>query len=130
MPENAPRTLHDNTSYSTDRAILITDAPRSYQAEFNERRRRYSLIMSMRIPCLILAALLYQLSPWLAGAIIMLSVPLPWIAVLIANDRLPLKPAKFQAHRHARTGIDASDSATTPPPPTEAASTIIDVVPR
>jgi Protein of unknown function (DUF3099) len=129
MINSNTRSLGYDTVDSTDRPFLITDAPRTYQDEFNERRRRYSLIMSMRIPCLILAALLYQVSPWLAGAIIMLSVPLPWIAVLIANDRLPLKHSKFSPHRHAHTGIAPTDPANTPPCRAAATSTIIDVIP-
>ena len=46
--------------------------------------------MSARIPCLILAGVFYQ-TWWLALAFVMLSVPLPWMAVLIANDRAPRK---------------------------------------
>jgi hypothetical protein len=48
--------------------------------------------MSFRVPCLILATLLYQ-TPWLAILIIAISIPLPWAAVLIANDR-PARKAK------------------------------------
>jgi Protein of unknown function (DUF3099) len=129
MIKSRTRSRHDDTVDSANRPFLITDAPRTYQDEFNERRRRYSLIMSMRIPCLILAALLYQVSPWLAGAIIMLSVPLPWIAVLIANDRLPLKHSKFRPHRHAHTKIGPTDPANTPPCRAAATSTTIDVIP-
>ena len=47
--------------------------------------------MSFRIPALILAAVAY--SVWQNGlvslAIIVVSIPLPWMAVLIANDRPP-----------------------------------------
>ena len=47
--------------------------------------------MSFRIPALILAAVAYGI--WHNGlislAIIAVSIPLPWMAVLIANDRPP-----------------------------------------
>jgi hypothetical protein len=58
--------------------------------------------MMMRIPCLVAAALLYHLSPWLAGAIMLLSIPFPWMAVLIANDRMPLKASTFRPFRGDR----------------------------
>jgi hypothetical protein len=46
--------------------------------------------MSARIPCLLLAGVFYQ-TWWLALTFVVLSVPLPWMAVLIANDRGPRK---------------------------------------
>lgn len=46
--------------------------------------------MSARIPCLLLAGVFYQ-TWWLALGFVLLSVPLPWMAVLIANDRSPRK---------------------------------------
>lgn len=51
--------------------------------------------MAFRIPRLVVGALLYN-TPWLAATIICLSIPLPWMAVLIANDRLPKKQSTFQ----------------------------------
>lgn len=58
----------------------------SYDEQFRLRRRRYLIMMSMRIPFLIAAVLVYRI-PWLALIFIAASIPLPWIAVLIANDR-------------------------------------------
>jgi hypothetical protein len=78
--------------------ILITDAQRSYDEELATRKRRYGLMMGMRVPCLILAALLYQ-TPYVAAGLIILSIPLPWMAVIIANDRLPRKKAEFEPHK-------------------------------
>lgn len=83
-----------------DAPVLITDAARSYEEEFSARKRRYSIIMGLRIPCLVLAAVFYQV-PWLAATLVILSIPLPWMAVIIANDRLPLKASKFSRHREA-----------------------------
>lgn len=65
---------------------LITAAEPSYDDQLRSRRIRYSIMMGLRIPCLIIAALLYQ-TPWLAITVAALSIPLPWMAVLIANDR-------------------------------------------
>jgi len=82
--------------------VLITDAARSYEEELAVRKRRYKIMMGMRIPCMILAAAFYQI-PWLAVSLLVLSIPLPWMAVLIANDRLPKKAEdvnRYQAERH------------------------------
>jgi hypothetical protein len=81
-----------------DTPIVITDAARSHDDELAARRRRYSIMMAMRVPCLVLAALFYQ-TPWLAAALVILSIPLPWMAVIIANDRLPLKRSNFRRYR-------------------------------
>lgn len=70
---------------TNDTVSVITEARPSYQDEFRHRRRRYLFMMAMRLPCLIAAAALYHI-PWLAILIILISIPLPWMAVLIAND--------------------------------------------
>lgn len=70
--------------------VLITDAAVSYEDELATRKRRYKITMGMRIPFMIAAALCYE-TPWIAVTLLVLSVPLPWIAVLMANDRLPRK---------------------------------------
>jgi hypothetical protein len=79
--------------------VLITDAARSYEEDLAVRKRRYKIMMGMRIPLMIAAAACYQY-PWVAVALLVISIPLPWMAVLIANDRLPLKvtdPHRYQA---------------------------------
>lgn len=86
------------------RPVLITRAAQPYEEQHRERVRKYLKIMSFRIPALILAAGAYGL--WQNGlislAIIVVSIPLPWIAVLIANDRPPRRaeePRRYQAPR-------------------------------
>ena len=69
----------------TGEPVLITDAPVSYEQQLAARKKRYLLMMGMRIPCLLAAAACYSI-PWLAVTFLALSVPLPWMAVLIAND--------------------------------------------
>jgi Protein of unknown function (DUF3099) len=86
--------------------VLITDAQRSYEDELRTRKRRYALMMGMRLPCMILAAVFYQ-TPWLAVALLVLSVPLPWMAVLIANDRLPPKREEVNRYRPDRRSLEA-----------------------
>jgi hypothetical protein len=85
--------------------VLITDAARSYEEELAVRKRRYKIMMGMRIPFMVLAAAFYQI-PWLAVALLVLSIPLPWVAVLIANDRLPKKAEKTNRFRPDRRQIE------------------------
>ncbi len=82
--------------------VLITEAAPSYSEQYASRRRKYAVIMLARIPCLVLAGVFYQ-TWWLALAFVVLSVPLPWIAVLIANDRPPRKAERVSRYlRQAR----------------------------
>ena len=75
-------------------ATVITDVEPSYDEQFKARRKRYMIMMSLRIPFLVIATLLYQ-TPWLAILVAAISIPLPWMAVLIANDRPARKRKKF-----------------------------------
>ena len=84
------------------RPVLITRAAPAYEEQHRARVRKYLTIMAFRIPALILAAVAY--SVWENGlislAIIVVSIPLPWIAVLIANDRPPRRaeePRRYDA---------------------------------
>jgi hypothetical protein len=61
--------------------------------------------MSARIPCLVLAGVFYQ-TWWLALGFVLLSVPLPWMAVLIANDRAPRKAEHVNRLGHGLDGRD------------------------
>jgi hypothetical protein len=63
--------------------------------------RKYLTLMFWRIPALIFAAVAYGI--WHNGlislAILVASIPLPWMAVLIANDRPPRRaeePRRYQ----------------------------------
>jgi hypothetical protein len=90
----------------TARPVLITTAAPSYEQERRARVRKYVILMACRVPALILAAVAY--GAWHNGLISLLivavSVPLPWMAVLIANDRPPRRsdePRRFHdARRH------------------------------
>ena len=109
------------------RPVLITAAATPYEEQHRQRVRKYLTIMSFRIPALILAAAAYGL--WHNGlislAIIALSLPLPWIAVLIANDRPPRRaeePRRYDDRprrnqlfpRAERRELDAGISAAQP----------------
>lgn len=82
------------------RPVLITRAALPYEEEHRKRVRKYLTIMSFRIPALILAAVAYNVweNGWVSLAIVAVSIPLPWMAVLIANDRPPRRseePRRF-----------------------------------
>jgi hypothetical protein len=86
------------------RPVLITAAEPSYEEQHRARVRKYLTLMAFRIPALIGAAVAY--GAWHNGLISLLivaaSVPLPWMAVLIANDRPPRRanePRRFDAAR-------------------------------
>lgn len=91
------------------RPVLITAAAPAYEEQHRRRVRKYLTLMAFRVPALILAALAY--GQWHNGlislAIIAVSLPLPWIAVLIANDRPPRsaeEPRRFH-DGHRRTPL-------------------------
>ncbi|MCV7067273.1 DUF3099 domain-containing protein [Mycolicibacterium farcinogenes] len=85
------------------RPVLITRAAPAYEEQHRQRVRKYLTLMAFRIPALILAAVAYNI--WQNGlislAIILVSIPLPWMAVLIANDRPPRRaeePRRYSGH--------------------------------
>ncbi|RZQ63269.1 DUF3099 domain-containing protein [Amycolatopsis suaedae] len=88
--------------------VLITEAAPSYEDQFAARKRKYMLMMGMRIPCLVLAGVFYH-TWWLALAFVLLSVPLPWMAVLIANDRPPRKAEKVSRYQQEARAIEARE---------------------
>jgi hypothetical protein len=89
-----------------DTPVLITAAEVSYDDQHAARKRKYMIMMGMRVPFLVLALAFYQ-TWWLALTFVLVSIPLPWAAVLIANDRPPRKAEKvnrFEATPRAIEG--------------------------
>lgn len=90
----------------SDKPFLITGAGESFEQQQRARVRKYTILMAFRIPALVLAAIAYSITGtgWVPLLIIALSIPLPWIAVLIANDRPPRRkgePDRYDARRRA-----------------------------
>lgn len=96
-----------STSERGDTPVLITEAALSLDEQHKARKRKYAIMMSARIPCIILALVFINVW-WLAVAFLVLSIPLPWMAVLIANDRPPRKAQKANRYEVERTAIEAS----------------------
>jgi hypothetical protein len=78
--------------------VLITEAEPSLAEQHAARKKRYVITMDVRGVSIILAAVFYQ-TLWLALIFAVLGTVLPWIAVMMANDRPPKK--KLDAHRYA-----------------------------
>jgi Protein of unknown function (DUF3099) len=75
--------------------VLITEAELSLDDQHAARKRRYAITMGIRAVCIALAAVFYQ-TVWLMVILAALGIALPWIAVVMANDRPPKK--KLFAH--------------------------------
>jgi Protein of unknown function (DUF3099) len=88
-----------------DTPVLITEAALSYEEEFAARKRKYLTMMLLRVPCLVLAGIFHD-TWWLALGFVLLSIPLPWIAVLIANDRPPRKAEEVNRYQRSATAIE------------------------
>ncbi|GLY94803.1 DUF3099 domain-containing protein [Actinoplanes sp. NBRC 103695] len=84
-----------------ERPVVITDAARSQGDQLRSREIRYVSMMALRAACLITGAVLISVKPPLLPLWLILCaagmVLLPWMAVLIANDR----PPKTKAERAA-----------------------------
>jgi hypothetical protein len=75
------------------RPVVITDARQSPREELRYREIRYVLMMSIRAVCLVAAAVLVSVRApllwlWLPMCLFGMVV-VPWLAVILANDRLP-----------------------------------------
>lgn len=95
--------------------VLITEAAPSLSEQHEARKRRYIATMALRAICLVLATVFYQ-TPVLLGVFAILAIVLPWIAVMVANDRPPKKAL--------RTNRFHATSEVTPLPSTPAARAI------
>ena len=91
-----------------DTPVLITEAAPSYDEEYAARKRKYITMMLMRLPFLVLAGIFHD-TWWLALGFIVLSIPLPWIAVLIANDRPPRKAEQVNRYQRSATAIEGAE---------------------
>ncbi|CAM4164993.1 DUF3099 domain-containing protein [Kibdelosporangium persicum] len=87
-----------NNPKEDDTPVLITEAAPSFDDQHAARKRKYLIMMSLRLPCLFLALIFIQ-TWWLALLFLVLSIPLPWAAVLIANDRPPRRSERVSRYR-------------------------------
>lgn len=83
--------------------ILITDAQLSQEEELKRRERRYILMMGLRAVCVIAGVVLVMLKVPLLVIWLPLCglgmVLLPWLAVILANDRPPKDKHRLKRYR-------------------------------
>ncbi len=101
------------------RPVLITDAERSQDDQLRSRQIRYATMMGLRIVCLLAAVVLAASRAPLLGLWLALCaagmVLLPWMAVLIANDRPPKEEHRLRSKIHrgraARAAVESASDA-------------------
>ncbi len=86
-----------STSDRDGEPVLITEAEPSLDDQLRARKKKYAIMMSTRAACLVLAAVFYR-TWWLLAIFVTGAVVLPWMAVLIANDRPPKKAQKVNRY--------------------------------
>jgi hypothetical protein len=81
---------------------VITEAEESIPDQLRRREIRYASMMGIRALCVVLAVILtaakVPYAPVWVGVCIVGMVLLPWIAVLVANDRPPKRESQFRSH--------------------------------
>ena len=97
--------LSERKSAHQDAPVLITEAQASYDVQHRARVKKYSILMAFRIPALVIAAVVYSATMiwWIPLLIVAASIPLPWMAVLIANDRPPRSGEEVNRYRYGDT---------------------------
>lgn len=104
------------------RPILITGAERSQAEQLRSRQVRYVLMMSIRGVCLLVAAILVGVKApllWLWLPLCLLGMVLiPWLAVILANDRPPKEQYRFRHKPTEADEIPRQALPSTPPPKT------------
>lgn len=78
------------------RRALITDAQRSPEQNRRSRETRYMILQGIRLPFIALSlAAAFIWGNWtLASIFFLISVPLPWISVMVANGQGEVRDAR------------------------------------
>ncbi len=103
------------------RPTLITDAPLSPSEELRRRQIRYAIMMGFRTVCVILAGVLVLvraplLALWLPLCGVGMVV-LPWLAVILANDRAPKEKHRLAHKLHRGPLAEETPPQALPAPP-------------
>ncbi|MGV0438132.1 DUF3099 domain-containing protein [Corynebacterium mastitidis] len=77
---------------------LITDARRTPEQDRRHRERVYGALQAARLPMITVAltTLVAWENWWIAGTLFCVSIPMPWIAVVLANTRGEPRDARAQ----------------------------------
>lgn len=79
--------------------VAITAVAPSLDDQHDARRRKYLIMMGLRVVCVIAAASVFRVSILLALGFMLAGAVLPWCAVLIANDRPARNRTAFVGYR-------------------------------
>jgi hypothetical protein len=97
---------------------VITEAPESLEVQRRRRQVRYATLMGLRVVCLILATVLVSLHvPYALAWVLLLTVGMvafPWMAVIIANDRLPKNRSRLTTVLRRRPAAPALGGVSSP----------------
>ncbi|MCZ2805040.1 MULTISPECIES: DUF3099 domain-containing protein [unclassified Modestobacter] len=91
--------MASSQSSSRNEPVLITEAEPSQVDQHAARKKRYAITMAIRGISLVLAAMTYTYSIWLMAVFAVLGTVLPWVAVVMANDRPPRKKIDMNRYR-------------------------------
>ncbi|GAA4754789.1 DUF3099 domain-containing protein [Modestobacter marinus] len=91
--------MASSQSSSRTEPVLITEAEPSQVDQHAARKKRYAITMAIRGVSLVLAAMTYTYSIWLMAVFAVLGTVLPWVAVVMANDRPPRKKIDMNRYR-------------------------------
>ncbi len=92
-------------------AVLITSAAPSFSTEQHYRSRRYTILMAVHLISFALAGALYYYAWWLGLVLLVITTPLPWVAVVLANSpSLPLRRASPAVDDARLLSLDTSAS--------------------
>lgn len=94
----APATSRPSRKVFSRKAELITSAQRSPAENRRSRETKYLIMQGMRVPFVLLsiAAVLWWHNWWLALIFFCISIPLPWISVVIANNSNEVRDKRRQ----------------------------------
>ncbi|OFM59677.1 hypothetical protein HMPREF2678_06530 [Corynebacterium sp. HMSC058E07] len=130
------KTGGESRSRRASQVEVITDAKSSPLEGWHHRRRVYTVLQILRIPLLAASAvvMLVTHNAALAVGVAVISIPLPWIAVLLANETGQVdettnkvyKPALVREQRRAQRAALSSESARPMIESTESAPQVID----
>lgn len=95
------------------RTVSITDADEPADVARRRRERRYALLMVVHLIGLTVGGLLYSSAFWAGLALIVVTGPLPWVAVVMANDGPPRR-RRTAPPGPRRTGPPELDSGSGP----------------
>nr|WP_208382860.1 DUF3099 domain-containing protein [Modestobacter marinus] len=98
-PVQGRASVASSQSSSRTEPVLITEAEPSQVDQHAARKKRYAITMAIRGVSLVLAAMTYTYSIWLMAVFAVLGTVLPWVAVVMANDRPPRKKIDMNRYR-------------------------------